>query len=424
MYFILVLSLLFGYVVIDTGRINRISKSGDRKSKRSKTPPRKALKNIVEEAAKPPAEPEAARPSAESSAEVSAKPAAKTSAEPSAEVSAKPAAKRNQYLYPNINDSAVMEVLNAAVANKLQLRYNLNRTTGLVKWRVCSNMDLKHKYANVKAHVKGTIIQPATDGKVRNPLREWEKVPFELCEDGFDELRVFCLWSNVDVHNICKQIKQMLPKERRKVVIPKLVEQRKKREEEKTKEQKRIEESRKRMEEKYVKQLESQIAHYKSIQAMVSLYIKKHTVDDINRIETTIINLRKEPACSTAFHVRTFKEDFDWCFHPEVVDKKESIIRQERQKTMLSLTRLDELKNKLLEERARRRKQEAERKRMEAKLRMERSTPSQTYIGKPPPIKKAVRIVSETYNDRVAREMEQRRLKINILQAKKGYKKL
>ena len=428
MYFLIVLSLLVGLVVNSGGRISDAgAKTPPRKrAPRSKTPPRKkksaattspAILNMISTMIDKVVE----------------------TAVGSSEQSAKKKATKRTRMPTNpmdTDDDAIQSILNDGNKKGLLLRYKVNKISNdrvTVDWRICSNMDFKLKYAIVSSVGRSCSLQPTwkREGSVLNPLREidrdgksvWLKAKLTRAE-----VEHWCRWTKTDICTVCNDVKNYRPpkrekpninhiyadKPRRKVVSRKIKENRE--------QKKLIEESRKRMEEKYVKQTEFEIANFKSMQAMLSLYLREYTVDDIDRIETLLCNLRKQPACSTGFYVRTFKDANKWCFNPEEVGKKENKLRQEREKTMNLLRSLDDLKSKLLEERSRRRKQAFDAKRNEAKVRARAQTERQTYMGKPPPLKKAVTVVPETYQQKVSAEWEKRRAKQAQLKEKHGWK--
>lgn len=279
---------------------------------------------------------------------------------------------------------SVETVLNDAEKEKLQLRYTQH--DGEVKWRICTNLDLKCKFAIVG---KDGRIQPVTQktGKeVRNPLKTWQSCPFTR-----SKLEQWCTLTGIGITTVCTAW-EIVTKSRRK-----------------------------KAEEAHIQMLQTEIHSYLQTGISLTLRYDKFTIDNVKTIEETLSAYRNKPTLRSDIGLIRFKN----ALNPQQMEKKEQQVFDARQSVLDILQIMENLKDKLKKERAKRaeqRKKEANRKREDAKQLMKMSSPPETYTGKPPPLKKAGPDVSMTYEDRVKAQWKKRGEKRKQLKSKGGWK--
>ena len=284
---------------------------------------------------------------------------------------------------------SVETVLNDAEKEKLQLRYTQH--DGEVKWRFCSNLDLKCKFAIV--NVKDGHIQPVTQktvGELFNPLRTWQSCPLTR-----SKLEQWCTLTGIDITTVCtalEMVTKSVTKSRRK-----------------------------KAEEAHIQMLQKKIQSYVETGIFLTLRYDKYTIDDVKTIEKTLSAYRNKPTLRSDKSLIRFKN----ALNPQQMEKKEQQVFDAKQSVLDILQITENLKDKLKKERAKRaeqRKKEANRKREDAKQLMKMSSPPETYTGKPPPLKKAGPDVLMTYEDCVKAQWKKRGEKRKELKGKGGWK--
>lgn len=278
---------------------------------------------------------------------------------------------------------SVETVLNDAEKEKLQLRYTQH--DGEVKWRICTTLDLKCKYAVVTdGHIQP--VRKITGKEVRNPLKTWQSCPLTR-----SKLEQWCTLTGIGITTVCTAW-EIVTKSRRK-----------------------------KAEEAHIQMLQTEIHSYVQTGIFLTLFYDKSTIDDVEKIEETLSAYRNKPTLRSDIGLTRFKN----ALNPQQMEKKEQQVFDARQSVLDILQIMENLKDKLKKERAKRaeqRKKEANRKREDAKQLMKMSSPPETYTGKPPPLKTAVPDVPMTYEDRVLTQWKKRGDKREELKRKGGWK--
>ena len=421
MYFYIVLSLLVG-LVVNTGRtsVTDAKKTPRKRAPRSKTPPRKKKSAAT------------ASPAILKMITKLLDKVVETAVGSSEQSVKKKATKRTRpapMRFNRTDDDAIQSILDDGKKKGLLLRYKVNKTSNddgvTVQWRICSNMDFKLKYAIVD----GSVLQPTwkREGSVFNPLREvdmdersvWLKAQLTRIE-----VERWCSWTKTNISTVCHYVKTYRApkreepkreepnKPRRRVVSHQIKKNRDRK--------KLVEEANKRYERDLLETLQNNVEWFVSLVISITLQYDEATVDDIGTIDETLSKYWNLPEFSEGFSLHRFSEEFR--FFPNEMKKKEEALLGARKSVIELLQRLEGKKVTLLKERSLKRKQVAEAKRNEAKVRANRHTERETYTNKPPPLKKSVPVVPETYEQKVVREMEQRRLLGDKLKRKHGPK--